>query len=135
MHMLYSPHLDPDRIVAPPIQYAFEGNNAILNCTTDFPGAVFSWFRGEAVNNNAEVSGVISNITIGDEGTYTCRVFLPEAGLTRTNRVQLRVISKCTSGTCILDVCCDRMLFTTVGLGLHPVRLMPVCLTFCQILN
>ena len=88
--------------MAPPIQYAFEGNNAKLNCTTDFPGALFSWFRGEvANNNNAVVGGIISNITIGDEGTYTCRVILPEAGLPHTTRVELRVISKCTSGICI----------------------------------
>ena len=87
--------------MAPPIQYAFEGNNAILNCTTDFPNALFRWFRGGVVNNDAEVGGIISNITIGDEGTYTCRVFLSDVGLSHTTRVELRVISKCTSGTCI----------------------------------
>ena len=87
--------------MAPPIQYAVQGNSAILNCTTDLPNAFVRWYRGEAVNDDAEVDRMISNITVRDEGMYTCRVVLFDVDLSHTKTFQLRVISKSTCGTCI----------------------------------
>ena len=90
-------HIDPDIIViqAPPLQYALDGKSVTLRCTTDFPNSFITWLHGENINTAKQHSGVIGNVTLEDEGTYLCRVYLSDLRLTRVERVQLRVISKC----------------------------------------
>ena len=94
-HLLHTSNSNSERILAPPQQYALDGENATLNCTTNFPNAFITWLREEDDNNTVDIGdGIISDVSLEDEGMYICRVYLSHQDLIHTRRVQLRVISK-----------------------------------------
>ena len=99
MHVfsIHLPHtLNSERILAPPQQYALEGKNTTLNCTTNYHNTFITWLREEDTNDTVQIGGgIIVDVSLEDEGTYICRV--SHLDLTYTRRVQLRVISKSTA--------------------------------------
>ena len=64
-------------ILAPPQQYALDGENATLNCTTNFPNAFITWLREEDNNNTVDIGdGIIGDVSLEDEGMYICQDFI-----------------------------------------------------------
>ena len=97
-HLPHTSNLNSERILAPPQQYALEGKNTTLNCSTNYPNAFITWLHEEDTNDTVQIGdGIIVDASLEDEGTYICRVYLSHLDRTYTRRVQLRVISKCTA--------------------------------------
>ena len=105
-HLPHTSNLNSERILAPPQQYALEGKNTTLNCSTNYPNAFVTWLHEEDTNDAVQIGdGIIVDASLEDEGTYICRVYLSRLDRTYTRRVQLRVISKCTAWLAIHIPC------------------------------
>ena len=85
-------HTDPQRINAPPVQYALINNDFALQCSSDFTESVtYQWLRG---GQDTSINGVLPSVQISDEGDYVCRTYLPAQDINFEKTVELRVVGK-----------------------------------------